>query len=59
MTIAMQGGEGPASGPQQCSCDVRPIKLVIMIMIMIMIMMIMIRLVIMISMKHDDHHDKE
>ena len=53
----MQGGEGPASGPQQCSCDVRPIKLVIITMIMIM--MIMIKLVIMISMKHDDHHDKE
>ena len=25
--VAIQGGESPASGPQQCSCDVRTIKL--------------------------------
>ena len=25
--VSMQGGESPASGPQQCSCDVRTIKL--------------------------------
>ena len=25
--VSMQGGESPASGPQQCSCYVRTIKL--------------------------------